>query len=482
MWTKTYKVVGFLEPGVVRFGDKGLMIYISKEAIERYSYRLKGKPITIGHIEGITEENAQEVSVGDVAVCPNPGECIVTINNEEADQRISNGERFSCCWVPIKWGPAGTWHNVPYDRELVEMDFTHLAIVPDPRYENVEVFMNSKEYKNKSYRVSDSDQGFSIGPGANPDVTYNPGSATKVRRASLSQSVGTSSKYLSGQGQGSGGRKMVKVSSFQNSLNAGQYAFLKKYIKEWNNAKVDEGLSANQKRDARFERNVSVGRSPNSALHSRISYRGKQGGVSQDVNKSLMQHQYNNETQPSEGNLKGAAKRKAQLAQQSLLGSYSAVKRLGNPPPSSKEPYYSLGTSLKRASYNNEAQPPDNSSERMSRIGAYLQKREDRRMDKQYKTQEAPKQFAERTSTHFSGYKNACGPKFRYKDGKEFKNNVFKEALGRWSGNGRGEKRIDSTRTLLTEQTGEMPKISRGPKGASGKISEAKARYIARDL
>lgn len=358
MWTKTYKVVGFLEPGVVRFGDKGLMIYISKEAIERYSYRLKGKPITIGHIEGITEENAQEVSVGDVAVCPNPGECIVTINNEEADQRISNGERFSCCWVPIKWGPAGTWHNVPYDRELVEMDFTHLAIVPDPRYENVEVFMNSKEYKNQTLRPRNDD----AGPGFS---RASADSQTKVARAAQKNTynINTFSEQPK-QHKGVGDKKIVRVSSFQNSLNPKQYAFLKKYVKEW----------------------------------------------------------------------------------------------------------------------NNEVQPPDNSSERMSRIGTYLQKREDRRMDRQYGTQEAPKQFVEKTSTHFSGYKNACGPKFRYKDGREFKNNVFKEALGRWSGNGRGEKRIDNTRTLLTEQTGEMPKISRGPKRASGKISEAKARYIARDL
>lgn len=416
MWTKTYKVVGFLEPGVVRFGDKGLMIYISKEAIERYSYRLKGKPITIGHIEGITEENAQEVSVGDVAVCPNPGECIVTINNEEADQRISNGERFSCCWVPIKWGPAGTWHNVPYDRELVEMDFTHLAIVPDPRYENVEVFMNSKEYKNQTLRPRNDD----AGPGFS---RASADSQTKVARAAQKSSynVNTFSEQ-SKSPKSVGGRKIVKVSSFQNSLNPKQYAFLKKYVKEYKNAKVDEGLSPQQKRDVRMDRQTTW---TDSGVHHAINYKANAG-------KNFM-------------------------------------LRLSNPQDYKKV-------------YNNEADPPDNSSERMSRINSYLQKREDRRMDRQYGTQEAPKQFTEKTNTHFSGYKNARCPKFRYKDGREFKNNIFKEALGRWSGNGRGEKRIDNTRTLLTEQTGEMPKISRGPKGASGKISEAKARYIARDL
>lgn len=358
MWTKTYKVVGYLEPGVVKFGDKNLMIYISKEAIDRFSYRLKGKPVTIGHIEGITEENAQKVSVGDVAVCPEPGTCIVTINNEEADQKIANGERFSCCWIPIKWGPAGTWHNVPYDRELVEMDFTHLAIVPDPRYEDVEVYMNSKkEYNNATLKPRSDDGGLGFSRAA-------ADSQTKVARAAQKNvyNVNTFSEQPR-QHKSIGDRKVVRVSTFQNSLYPKQYAFLKKYVKEW----------------------------------------------------------------------------------------------------------------------NNEAQPPDN-SERMARIGAYLQKREDRRLDKQYKTQEAPKQFVEKTSTHFSGYKNSGKCHFRCKDGSEFRNNVFKDAMKKWNGNGRGENRIDNTRSLLTEQTGQMPKLSRGPKGASGRISEDKASRIAKDL
>lgn len=290
MWTKTYKVVGFLEPGVVKFGDKNLMIYISKETIDRYSHRLKGKPVTIGHIEGITEENAQKVSVGDVAVCPEPGECIVTIKNEEADRLIESGDRFSCCWVPVKWGAGGTWHNIPYDRELVEMDFTHLAIVPDPRYENVEVFMNSKEYNNRLFDQLPSDPN---------KVKRN------IDKYNLDPGVRHSADRYGDAVRAA--RQRVKVSSFKNSLNPGQYAFLKKYIKEW----------------------------------------------------------------------------------------------------------------------NNEADSPDNSVERMDRINKYLQKREGRRMDKQYKTYVEPKQYADRYSEHFNRKKM----NFKYKDGKEFNNCSFRKML-----------------------------------------------------
>lgn len=305
MWTKTYKVVGFLEPGVVKFGDKNLMIYISKEAIERYSYRLKGKPVTIGHIEGITEENAQEVSVGDVAMCTEPGECIVTIKSEEAERKIADGERFSCCWIPVKWGAGGTWHNIPYDKELVEMDFTHLAIVPDPRYENVEVFMNSKEHNNATLKPRSDD----AGPGFS---RASASSQIKVARKAEPTTYDISTfTDRPKQHKGIGDRKVVRVSSFQNSLNPGQYAFLKKYVKEW----------------------------------------------------------------------------------------------------------------------NNEVDPPDNSLERMDRINKYLEKRKDRALVKQYETHEAPKQYVDKYSEHFSGYKNCS---YRRKDGKEFNNETFKKALAKW--------------------------------------------------
>ena len=377
MWTKTYKVVGFLEPGVVKFGDKNLMIYISKEAIERYSHRLKGKPVTIGHIEGITEENAQKVSVGDVAVCTEPGECIVTIKNEEADRLIEGGERFSCCWVPVKWGEGGTWHNIPYDKELVEMDFTHLAIVPDPRYENVEVFMNSKEHNNASLPKGGMGEAQKrlekvspTGMAARPSSTAQYATQVREGRQAAQERTG-SIPWRAGTPEAKTQQMHVKisrkVSDFKNSLNPKQYAFLKKYIKEWNNE-------------------------------------GEQ--------------------------LKGAAKRKAQLQQErsATLGSdapYSSIDKMGNK-SSAKEPHYSLGTSLKRAPYNNEADAPDNSSERMDRINKYLQKREDRRADQYYKTHEEPKQYASKVSEHFGGYKNCS---YRRKDGKEWNNECVKKYL-----------------------------------------------------
>lgn len=318
MWTKTYKVVGFLEPGVVKFGDKNLMIYISKEAIERYSHRLKGKPVTIGHIEGITEENAQKVSVGDVAVCTEPGECIVTIKNEEADRLIEGGERFSCCWVPVKWGEGGTWHNIPYDKELVEMDFTHLAIVPDPRYENVEVFMNSKEHNNASLPKGGMGEAQKrlekvspTGMAARPSSTAQYATQVREGRQAAQERTG-SIPWRAGTPEAKTQQMHVKisrkVSDFKNSLNPKQYAFLKKYIKEW----------------------------------------------------------------------------------------------------------------------NNEADAPDNSVERMDRINKYLQKREDRRADQYYKTHEEPKQYAPKVSEHFGGYKNCS---YRRKDGKEWNNECVKKYL-----------------------------------------------------
>lgn len=381
MWTKTYKVVGFLEPGVVKFGDKNLMIYISKETIDRYSHRLKGKPVTIGHIEGITEENAQKVSVGDVAVCPEPGECIVTIKSEEADKLIESGDRFSCCWVPVKWGAGGTWHNIPYDRELVEMDFTHLAIVPDPRYENVEVFMNSKEHNNSSLPkggMSEAQKRLnkvsSTGMAARPSSTAQYATQVREGRQAAQERAGSipwKADTPEAKTQQMHVKISKKVSDFKNSLNPNQYAFLKKYIKEWNNAQY----RVNPINTASIDADDSIHIHPSSKDKVRHTSTMKYIGAIR--NKSIGKHSINRE-------------------------------------------------------FGNEVEPPDDSyiqAERMKKIGDYLAKREGRRMDKYYETYVKPKQYADKYSEHFSGYRNSKKMNFKYKDGREFDNCSFRKML-----------------------------------------------------
>lgn len=60
---------------------------------------------------------------------------------------VAKGWAVSNAYKPIApFGPAGTQHNVDYDRKILNAEFTHLAIVPNPRYEEAKIF-TPEEYK-----------------------------------------------------------------------------------------------------------------------------------------------------------------------------------------------------------------------------------------------------------------------------------------------------------------------------------------------
>ena len=59
---------------------------------------------------------------------------------DEARLAIANGWKVSNAYRPLVFGPSGKKNNVPYDREFKEAELTHLAIVPNPRYEKADIF------------------------------------------------------------------------------------------------------------------------------------------------------------------------------------------------------------------------------------------------------------------------------------------------------------------------------------------------------
>jgi hypothetical protein len=60
--------------------------------------------------------------------------------SDEAHSAIRKGWRVSNAYTPTRFAGGGTKNNLPYDREILDGEFTHLAIVPDPRYEDAKIF------------------------------------------------------------------------------------------------------------------------------------------------------------------------------------------------------------------------------------------------------------------------------------------------------------------------------------------------------
>lgn len=147
-WSKTYIAAGFIEKGVCTYNEE--TVYISQETLNRCIHTIKCKPNVIKH-QKVTEDNVEELAVGsttDIGIFNAETASFdvpFIIYKEEGKQKIADGWSVSCAYIPKAFGKGGTWHNTPYDREVTELKFTHLALVPDPRYEDAKIYENSKD-------------------------------------------------------------------------------------------------------------------------------------------------------------------------------------------------------------------------------------------------------------------------------------------------------------------------------------------------
>lgn len=131
-----------MQPGVCKYNSE--IVLVDTDAIKQMiGNDAIGKPIYILHNTAPNEDRLKKLK--DEAA----GYIIDSFYNEmdgwawfeflavddACHAAIAKGWSVSNAYVPTEWGPGGTKNNVPYDREIVNGAFTHLAIVPDPRYE-----------------------------------------------------------------------------------------------------------------------------------------------------------------------------------------------------------------------------------------------------------------------------------------------------------------------------------------------------------
>ena len=127
------------------------VVYLSADTIKAMMPSFVGKPLYVHHVDDVDLKNLQETSHGYV---------LETFYNDLdgwiwskflavddiAHQAIANNWSVSNAYLPLESGAGGTYLNVPYDREILKASFTHLAIVPNPRYEDA-CIMTPDEYK-----------------------------------------------------------------------------------------------------------------------------------------------------------------------------------------------------------------------------------------------------------------------------------------------------------------------------------------------
>lgn len=137
-----------IAPGVCAYQDE--TIFIGEETLKNMDKSFSGKPIFIDH-QTVDPETEKEDAVGYVVesfYLPEDGThwAKLLIIDDKGHQAIKEGRKVSNAYKPTGFGVGGEWHNVPYNREVTDAYYTHLALVENPRYEEAEI-MSAEEFK-----------------------------------------------------------------------------------------------------------------------------------------------------------------------------------------------------------------------------------------------------------------------------------------------------------------------------------------------
>jgi len=134
-----------MRPGPCKYSDE--MVYISPETLAKMASTAHGIPVVVDHIM-VDTGNVETVVVGRVADMHENGTVIhFVVDDSEAVQHLQDGWGVSTCYRITESGSGGTFNAIPYDREVLDARYEHLAIVANPRYEMAvdPVFYNSAD-------------------------------------------------------------------------------------------------------------------------------------------------------------------------------------------------------------------------------------------------------------------------------------------------------------------------------------------------
>lgn len=143
----------FIVPGLVSYEERNLGIsLVRKETIDKYLDTFLDKPVTIEHPARMNSACKYEHTVGKVdkvEYCAKDGWfwCGGELVDDTAIGLVNSGRSVSCGYtIPggeQSLGKGGRYNRVKYDNEINNLQFNHLAIVTNPRYEEAGIRLNS---------------------------------------------------------------------------------------------------------------------------------------------------------------------------------------------------------------------------------------------------------------------------------------------------------------------------------------------------
>ena len=142
----------FLQAGLVKY-DFGVCL-LKKETIDKFIDTFSGKPVIIDHKDYIKPED-RKGTIEKIWFNPEDGWywCSGMLTDEQAIELVEKGYNVSCQYANTDFSvnTEDKLHNGnPYDKEILDGNFEHLAIVENPRYEDAFIAVNAYIVKNKT--------------------------------------------------------------------------------------------------------------------------------------------------------------------------------------------------------------------------------------------------------------------------------------------------------------------------------------------
>lgn len=126
-------------------------IFVGEDTIKKMNATFAGKPVYVRHVDAVNLETLQEEADGYVIESffnksdgKNWAKFLVV--SDKGHEAIRSGWKLSNAYIPKEMSGGGLWHGVEYVKEVMEGEYEHLAIVPNPRYEE-SIILTPEEFK-----------------------------------------------------------------------------------------------------------------------------------------------------------------------------------------------------------------------------------------------------------------------------------------------------------------------------------------------
>lgn len=146
-------------PGTAEYAEPGKQaykIFLNEETLRKMDVTFEGCPVFVQHVEEVDLKNLETEADGYVVKSfynSADGKHWVEfmVVSDAGHEAIRKGWSLSNAYIPTMFGDGGQWNGQDYQKEIKNGKYEHLAIVPNPRYNESKILTPDqfKEYNER---------------------------------------------------------------------------------------------------------------------------------------------------------------------------------------------------------------------------------------------------------------------------------------------------------------------------------------------